>query len=199
MPAPPQSMVGALNPGTTGLGATFVDTGETLPDLMYPTSNVTYNRMRRDPQLAAILSAYTLPLRAGAYHVDPAGCEPAVVQLVADDLGLPILGTDTKPGPARRRGVLFNTHLRLALLHLTFGHMCFEMQVDVASGRARLVKLEERMPLSIAEIDLTNSGDLAGVRQELTEKPIPARRLVWYAHEKEGAAWQGQSMLRPAF
>lgn len=182
------------------LGPHWADVYEQIPDLTWPLSVQTYARMRHDPQLKAVLAAYTLPIRRATWAIDPAGCRDEVVQVVSDDLGLPILGADEEPGPARRRGVHWADHLRLALLSLVFGHMPFERRYEIRGGLARLVNLGERMPWTIGEINLNGDGTLASIAQDvISSKPIPANRLVWYAHEREGAAWTGRSVLRPAY
>lgn len=182
-----------------GIDASFVDVAETSADLHWPLSVTTYSRMRRDPQLAAVLSALTLPIRRASWAVDPAGVRDEVAQQVADDLGLHVLGDDA-PGPARRRGIRWEQHMRLALLSLTFGHMPFEQRYDILNGRARLAALSERMPNTIRQIVLDKDGMLAGIKQDVTgDTLIPVDRLTWYVHDREGAAWQGQSLLRPAF
>lgn len=180
-------------------GRALTDVLETVPDLLYPESIYTYGKMRTDPRLTAVLNAYTLPLRQAPKYVDPAGCSAEVTKLVSDDLGLPILGKENKPGPARRRGVDFDEHFRIALLNLVFGHMPFVQRYDIVDGKARLVELAERMPTTIAEIQTDPSGNLAGILQYNEKAAIPARNLVWYCHEREGSAWQGRSLLRNAY
>jgi hypothetical protein len=182
-----------------GIGPAFADSLETVADLMWPASVQTYGKMRHDPQIAATLSAYTYPLRSGTWAADPSGCRDEVVQLVADDLGLTILGSNDPPGPARRRGVKWHQHLRMALLDLVFGHMPFAQRYDIIDGLARLAELSERMPSTITEIDVAADGTLRGITQFGEDRSIPASSLAWYAHEREGAAWQGRSMLRPAY
>lgn len=173
---------------------------EYVPALSWPLSVLTYQQMRHDPQLKAVLSAYTLPIRRATWAIDPAGARDEVVQVVADDLGLPILGEEDGPGPSRRRGVRWADHVRMALLSLVFGHMPFELRYEIRDGLARLVNLGERMPQSITELVLNDDGTLKYAVQDLASaKPIPADRLVWYAHEREGSAWTGQSVLRPAY
>ncbi|HEY9408884.1 MAG TPA: hypothetical protein VIP77_04825, partial [Jiangellaceae bacterium] len=182
------------------IASQWVDVNEHVPDLMWPTSVQMYSRMRHDPRLAAILKAYSLPIRRATWAIDPAGCRDEVVQVVADDLGLPILGGDAKPGPARRRGVNWGEHLRLALLSLTFGSMVFERRYEIRNGQARLVNLGERMPWTIGSIDLNRDGTIKEIRQEYgVSAAIPANRLLWYAHEREGATWTGKSLLRDAY
>jgi len=155
--------------------------------------------MRHDPQLKAVLSAYCLPLLRATWAVDPAGCRDEVVQHVADGLGIGILGHDKKPGPARRRGVIWLRHLRLALEHLTFGHMPFELRYREEGGRLQLDNLGERMPWTIARINLADDGTISEVYQQTQQEPIPGDRLIWYVNEQEGSNWAGFSIMRPAY
>jgi hypothetical protein len=174
---------------------------EQIPDLIWPNSVQTYARMRHDPQLTAVLAAYSLPIRRATWAIDPAGCRDEVVQLVADDLGLPILGADAEPGPARRRGVRWADHLRLALQSLAWGFMPFERRYEIVNGQARLVNLGERLPHTIGAINLNRDGTIKTIQQDVApaSKPIPSDRLVWYVHEREGANWAGRSILRASY
>ena len=196
--SPPRTSSGYMSENL-GWNRVLSDVLETVPELLYPESVATYGKMRNDPQLTAVLNAYTLPLRQAPKYVDPAGCRSEVVNLIADDLGLPVLGKENKPGPARRRGVDFKEHFRIALLNLIFGHMPFAQRYEIIDGKARLAELAERMPTTITEIVTTDDGKLAGMLQFGEKTPVPAKDLVWYVHEREGSAWQGRSMLRSAY
>jgi hypothetical protein len=182
-----------------GWGQAFADQLETVDALIWPESMRTYAKMRNDPQLQAVLNAYCLPIRQAPWHLDGRGCRDEVTQLVADDLGLPILGADEHPGPARRRGVHWEEHLRLALLHLVYGFMPFVQRYDILDGKARLAELSERMPHTVDRIDTDDSGRISGVLQFGEKAPIRGHHFVWYVREREGTAWQGRSMLRAAF
>lgn len=196
----PRTLAGSMNDGS--YGSLALDLYETIPALMYPLSVQTYGKMRHDPQASAVFSAYTYPLRAATWAVNPKGCRDEAVQLVADAWGLPILGDNDGPGPFRRRGVDWDEHLRLALLSLIYGHSPFAVRYDVSGTplRARLMELSERLPQTIVDIQVDDdSGALVGIKQAGSPKLIPAKNLLWYAHHREGAAWQGQSMLRAAY
>jgi hypothetical protein len=178
------------------------DWWETSPDLTWPQSMTTYGRMRHDPQLKAVMSAISLPLLRATWALDPAGCKAPVVKLCADDLGIGILGKDAAPGPARRRGIIWQRHLRLALDHLVYGHMPFELRYRLdgtSPGDCHLDHLGERLPWTIADLTVNRDGSLAEIRQNTQEEPIPASRLLWYAAGKQGAAWAGTSLFRAAY
>ncbi|MEU7978237.1 hypothetical protein AB0B63_06865 [Micromonospora sp. NPDC049081] len=110
-----------------------------------------------------------------------------------------------RAGGARRRGVSWNDHLRSALLSQVFGHYAFEMEAEVGTdGRARLTTLAERIPATIAAIHADpKTGALLGIDQQLTTRQrspqIPADRLVFYSRDREGASWQGTSLIRAAY
>lgn len=189
-------------------GAAFgniVDTVlEYVPDLAWPMSVKTFARMRTDPQLAAILKAYKLPIRRATWAVDGSACREEVTADVADQFGLPILGQEARPSAARRRGVNWDEHLRLSLNALDFGHMAFERFYDTTGARPRIGGIVERMPQTIIQIMVDEQGQLEGIRQEmalarLNQPTIDMSTLVWYANEREGSAWQGQSLLRPSW
>ena len=187
-------------------GAAVQDVLETVQDLAWPSSIETYSRMRRDPQVAATLNAYILPIRAANWAINPAGCRPEVVQYCADQWGLPILGQKEGQGGSgfRRRGVLWRQHVRQAMLQLVYGHMPFVFagEITAPSGQARrwrMTTLAERLPHTISEIRVADNGDLEGIVQYGEDQLIPARNMLWYVHEREGSNWAGTSMLREAY
>lgn len=200
---PPTSLGGYVS-DEVFFGHLYADFVEHVPALIWPESNQTYAQMRHDPQLTAIMSAYTLPIRRATWQVNGEGCRPEVAQLVAEDLGLHVTGK-AKPSAARVRGVSWKEHLRTALRHLVYGHMPFEIGATIDdAGQARLSVLSERAPRTIIEIDVNRDGSLNSFEQfamlgMTPPKPILAQNAVWYAHDREGAAWQGVSLLRPAY
>jgi len=202
-PAPPTTDIGTPDFywGTWGQGL-LTEWWETSADLIWPQSVITYGKMRHDPQLKAVLAAFIHPMLRATWAVDGEGCDPDVTRHVADDLGLPVQGVDEHPGPARRRGITWHRHLRAAAQKLIFGHTLFERRYeldDSKRGLYHLANLGPRMPWTLANIRLNRDGTVMEVRQTTQAEPIPGERLVWYAHEMEGSAWAGISMLRPAF
>jgi len=202
-----------------------VDPAEHVADLIYPLSIQVFDRMRRgDDQIKAILNAITLPIRQARWWIDPNGADPQIVQFIASDLNLPIKGQPDSPNQKRRKDTFsWKKHLREALLHLPYGHMPFEIVCDTnrGDGLAHLNRLSPRMPVTIGRIETDRSGQLRAVYQYPTILPgangqiasaitpsldkdtgmvkIAADRLVWYVNELEGAAWQGNSILRNCF
>lgn len=173
-------------------------------DLIWPTSTITYATMRREARLSAVLAGWGLQLRRAQWQLNPAGCRPEVVRLVADDLGLMVAGRD-EPEAARVKGVSWSEHLRAALMALIYGHSGFELSAEMRDGAARLVGLYERPPWTVGDIHVDpKSGGFLGITQDSpagSNRPpqIPADRMAWYVREREGTNWAGTSLLKPAF
>lgn len=194
----PRTAAGSMTSGYTDLAYDFY---ETVPALSFPISMITYAKMRKDPQITAVLKGYTYPLRMGTYGINPNGCRDEVVEFIADAWGLPIVGDNDDPGPARRRGVQWRQHMRLALLMLPFGFSPFAIRYEIGGTptQARLAELSERLPQTITDIQVNDDGSLKQVYQTGSKDPLPASGLLWYSHEREGGAWQGRSMIAESY
>jgi hypothetical protein len=185
---------------------------ESAPELRWPLSLDVYGKMRRqDAQVTSVLRAVSMPVGRTQWWIEPNGARDEVVEHVALDLGLPIRGAGEPSKPLRTRDRFsWSEHLRLALLQLVFGHSVFEQQYrltnpdDPRPGDMHLRKLEWRPPRSISAWHVARDGGLEAVEQ-FSDSPstkaiiLPINRLVVYSHEREGAAWHGNSLLRPAY
>lgn len=176
---------------------------EETPELRWPKNVEIYDRMRRqDGQVISVLRAVTLPIVRTPWRLDPNGARPEVVEFVADNLGLPIVGQEPRPVPRTRDRFSWSEHLRLALLQLTFGHSFFEQvyRLDDA-GMLRLRKLAWRPPRTITKVDVARDGGLVAIEQqgEKSTARMEVDRLVAYVSDREGGNWLGQSLLRPAY
>lgn len=206
---------GGWIPNARGLTGWPLDESEESAAWQWPTSIATADKMSRHPQVQAVWLALTMPLLRDIWAIDPQGADPARVQLLAEDLDLPILDErgqipDRRNRPNRRRRGRFAwpEHLRLALLHLRYGSMFFVPVYDAdalaETGMARLRKLAPRFPRTLTHIDVAADGGLVGIRQwgagtGRSEVVIPVERLVAYVHGREGANWAGRSALRPLY
>ena len=184
---------------------------EETPEIRWPESTRVYGAMhRQDAQVRSVLRAVTGPVRRTAWRVHPNGARDEVVEHVAADLGLPIVGVDEEDMPRGRTRDRFSwkQHLADALLSLRYGHSVMEQvgRLD-ERGRVRLRKLALRPARTISAWDVARDGGLNGIEQfggmdgtgAWGTTPIPISRLVVYSHEREGANWMGESLLRPAY
>ncbi|MGO2069657.1 phage portal protein family protein [Glutamicibacter arilaitensis] len=178
---------------------------EETPELQWPRNIDVYDKMRRqDSQVMSVLRAVTLPIRRTEWRIDPNGARPEVVQLVADDLGLPIKGESALATTRTRDRFSWKEHLRLALLMLPFGHSFFEQVYRFDDqGRARLRKLGFRPQRTISQVEVAADGGLKSIRQvggtPGGDSEMGVERLVAYVLDREGGNWLGQSLLRPAY
>lgn len=177
---------------------------EANPDLRWPQCIDVYDRMRREEsQVKSVLKAVTLPIRSTHWALDPTGVREDVLQVVSDDLGLPIKGRTVTPRKRGRNRFSWPEHLRLALLELPHGHAIFEQVYRLEGQQARLRKLAWRPPRSITKFDVAADGGLVAIEQigRVGGKSvrIPVERLVAYVNEREGGNWVGESLLRSAY
>lgn len=178
---------------------------EETPELRWPLNIEVYDKMRRqDAQVMSVLRAVTLPIRRTEWRIEPNGARPEVVQMVSEDLGLPIKGQPVATAPRARDRFSWKEHLRLALLMLPFGHAYFEQVYRVdEQGRVRLRKLGFRPQRTISKIDVAADGGLKTLHQHGSptgkSSSMDVDRLVAYVLDREGGNWLGQSLLRPAY
>lgn len=197
--------IGYVTGSLPGWDSIAAEAHEKNVDLQWPQSLEKYDQMRReDAQVGSVLRAVTMPIRSARWELDPAGARAEVVQLVAEDLGLPVKGQEDPPRRARERGRFsWDDFLRLALLELVFGHSVFEQVYRIDGDRARLGKLAWRPPRTISKFDVAKDGGLVAIEQfgvfGKTSVRIPVDRLVVFVNDREGANWIGQSLLRQAY
>jgi hypothetical protein len=185
------------------------DPNEPNSALGWPQSIRVFDRMaHEDAEVRAALSAITLPIRRAAWQLDPNGARDEVVQLLAEDLNVPVLGTDDDADQRQAAGRFsWAAHLARALDLVKYGHSVFEIVCLVRDGKVRLDRLGVRMPVSIARIHVDHHGDLLGIEQYPAGGmpasggliAIPAAKLVFYSLDRIGGLYQGQSMLRSAY
>lgn len=198
MAAPPTMERGYV----TQRSSWWLSDDEQTPELRWPLSVDVFDKMRRtDAQIASVLRAVSLPIRRTTWRVDPADARPEVAEMIAADLGLPLVGSSAPTGRTKDR-FSWPEHLRMALLMLTYGHMFFEQTVRIdGSGMVRLRKLGPRMPRTITAVNVADDGGLVSIEQAAAASKvvIPVDRLVAYVHDREGGNWLGSSLLRPAY
>ena len=218
MPNPPVTEIGYVAPmgGAVNNWSSQFDEFELNPELQWPSTVRVFTRMgREDGRLASVLQALSLPVRRTAWRIDPNGARPEVVERVATDLGLRVVGADeNQPTPRMKGRISWSEHLRQALTYLRFGHSVFETVYRVDGGVVRLDRLSPRPQSSIANwsidrdgtllsIDQWSAGLLVGRGTTVAATPgqtaIPGSRLVVYTRDPEPGVWTGESVLRPAY
>lgn len=200
MANPPTSARGAVTEDGT-LGWSWFDWIDVIPELRWPGALDVYHQMRREPQLKSLLTAVKLPIKRTQWRLDGSGCRPEVAEMVASNVGLPLVGDAAFRRPVRSRDRFsWQNHLSLAMTSFDFGHSFFEPIYRYEQGRFLLRKLEWRPPQTISKVSVASDGGLVSISQNLPgTKPIPVERLVAYINDREGGNWLGESMLRPSY
>lgn len=212
----PRALADAASVPTTEAGYTVapqqafwdVPDDEKVPELQWPRNIEIYDQMRRtDAQVVSVLRAVQLPIRRTTWRLDPNGADDAIVDFVAQNLDLPILGREGGVNPRAGDRFSWAEHLQLALTCLPFGHSVFEQRYRIAPDdagvlRAWVHKFGWRPPKTLARIDVAPDGGLVAIEQDLPgvdKHRMEVSRLVVYVNEREGGNWLGQSLLRPAY
>jgi hypothetical protein len=174
------------------------------PEMIWPMSVRTFDRMRRESQVAAMIDAVILPVLSAGWHIDPDGADPKVVALVADDLGLPVRDGEDREAPTRDRDRFdFAEHLRLVMTMVVFGHSFFEPVYRFEGGRAHLHKAAWRPPWTISKIEVARDGGLVAIEQNpsagFKASRMLTKDLLCYVNRREGGDWFGQSYLERAY
>jgi hypothetical protein len=190
----------------SSLGTTWIgDDLEQVPELMWPNSIRTYANMINDTQIKGLHDGATLPIRRYRWMIDPNDCDPQRVEELSADLNLPIKGKDGQPRYRTRDRFSHAKHMFHALKALLYGHYFMEQVAEIRDGKAHLVKLAPRPPITISEIGINDKGGLKYIKQNVSQggftqvDPIPVQKLVAYTWEQEGANWFGRSMLRSLY
>lgn len=190
---------------------------EQVPDLQWPHSVRIFNRMEReDSRVSSLLQAIALPIRRAQWRIDPTGARDEVVDHVAHNVGLPVVGSGDAPLNTRTRGRFsFSQHLMWALTQNQYGHAVFEQVYRTADdGMVWLHKLAPRPQRTISQWNVAESGSLESITQwapaagrvvasvssaNLSSAEIPVDRLVVYTRDMEPGFWIGKSLLRPSY
>jgi hypothetical protein len=173
--------------------------------LVFPQSVRSYNKMLSDSQVQGLKLGSTWPIFRMRWFIKSGDADPAAVERLSMDYGLPVDDNDLPLRRTRNR-FKFLDHLENALDAPFTGFKVFEQQyeyADPADGGDGLVHLRKLLNLpetSIAEVRTEDDGGIVYVRQQGFETPeIPIDRLVWYAFQKRNANWSGRSLLRGCY
>lgn len=178
----------------------FITGEEYNPDLSGHNGLRTFDEMRRsDASVRASLDIITLPIMGADWDIEAASDDPQD-QLVAEFVKHNLF--ELLP---------WRDFLREALLMLPFGFSVFEKVYKLqewqgdADGKGAgqywcVSKLASRKQDSVFGWELKDGS--AGIRQIPNtggEYEIPANKLVIFTHNREGANFEGISLLRPAY
>lgn len=182
---------------------------EYLPQLSFYNAPHVYNQMRRsDGTIAALLAAYTMPLRSAKWYIQPFDESPLSLEM-ADFYHDNLWGFGTQT---------FDDFLREALTFLPYGFSWFEkifsymndpnsqfkgkIGWDHFAFRYQNTRFRYNTdvyygPGGSVHRRLKSITQLAPPDYQLVE--IPVDKIVIFSHQKEGDNYDGISLLRPVY
>lgn len=182
--------------------------GELVPELQWPAAAAVYERIEReDGSASSVIDAIKLPLLGTPWRIEQGDASDEITEFVAQNLGLPIAGSEEKV-PGRRKGRFsWTKHLDEALDVTVYGHAFFEQTYRIdENDRTWIRKLAARPQGTITKINVATDGGLESIEQDRPwnggrwePKPIPVNQLVAYVRKQKPGIWTGQSVLRPAY
>lgn len=208
-PTPNPSPLGIV--GTPSFAGWLRDLGEYNSKLLPPTAFLTYEKMRRsDADVAAVLAACKLPIRAAEYTVVPGvdANEPgyAAAKEIAEFVEANLFGGLEMEVKGRKVSQSFESVVENALLMLDFGCAAHEPTFRVDSDAVRIAHFAPRLPATFYRFMLGDDGEtLAQLEQQgysgdkYVTKQVPAANLDFFTFQREGANWWGRSLLRAAY
>ena len=161
-----------------------------------------FDKMRRSsPQVQMVLGAVSSPIKAACWEICPGVADDAESEKDAELVRYALFEAMKRP---------WKEFISEALGTPTFGHALWEMQDRVVDapefGKLNIVELLFRSQRSIEKWNLDRAtGDLASVTQyvhgdlDRNMVDIPAEFLLVVSLNKEGANYEGISMLRPCY
>lgn len=188
--------------GLPGWNTLLQDEAEHAPQLQFPRSIETWDRMSTDSQIKGLRQGITLPLRRMNWMLDPQDARPEVVEALSQDLQLPIKGRDDFKRGRRRTSFSWDRHLTDLLRAQEYGFYMFEQVGEIGDdGRWHLRKLAPRPPRTISKINVATDGGLESVEQNfgIHSDPISVNRLIAYVWDQEAGNWFGKSMYRSLY
>ena len=181
--------------GTTFFSGSLSE-NEYNTDLRGAKAIAVYDKMRRsDSRVKATLLACMLPIRAADWSITP-GSEDKRDEEIAQELELNLF---------TGMSITWDSFLYHALLMLVYGWFAFEKVWAVEGGQYRWQKLAPRMPSTLYQWDLDETGGLKGIIQFVMKNgkydfiPISAEKLLVFTNDKEGSNFEGISVLRSSY
>ncbi|SDC45816.1 phage portal protein family protein [Nocardioides lianchengensis] len=207
-----------LGIGDTGATTDWWDslTLEKVPELRWPTAYGVYDDMLTSPQVAGVFSAVVQTILGTGWRLDGTGCREDIVQHVARDLSVPIVGVsdqDDSSLPVEDK-FSWDEHVEIAIdEYLRYGHSIYEQKAQWGDdNRWHLAKLGWRSGRTITRYNVARDGGLISLEQSarpsrgslttaVTAKPtpLPVGRIVVYVRNRRGGNWRGESVLRPSY
>ena len=151
-----------------------------------------YRRMRwSDPHIWGLRQAQNLPMLQAQATMEPADAKDKDA-LAKAELAKRLLLEDFP----------WRSFLQDSLLSLDYGFSCFEIVWRIEDGEARCrLALRPASSIWVENIHVKDGAIDHVVQSPIDggERTIPGEKIVWFAHQKEGDAFTGRSIMRPMY
>lgn len=170
-----------------------LDTGEYISSLDGSKGRETFEKMRRsDSTIGVILDAIELSIRRASWTIEPSAEDPKskeIAEIMNEDL-------------FKKMETTWDDTIRHALLMLPFGFSLLEKVWTVRDNRVVPKDLPARLPYSIVGWDLEYSGKNKGPIQQTIDGQeiiLPWNKILCFTNRREGANYEGISILRRSY
>jgi len=160
-----------------------------------------YQRMRwSDPHIWGLRQAQNLPMLQAQATMEPAPGGAKNAQGVIEN-------QDAAAKAELADRLLLNefpwrSFLQDSLLDFDYGFACFEIVWRIEDGEAKCrLALRPSSSIWVEDIHVRGGAIDHVVQRPLDggERTIPGEKIVWFAHQKEGDAFTGRSIMRPMY
>jgi hypothetical protein len=183
---------------------------EHVPELRWPQSIRTFERMSTDTQLSGLYRGTTLPIRRYVWGVDPNGARPEIVDAVLRDFNLQTIDDawasfqrkQTEPVRRAHNAFTLDRHWQHALAALKYAHAHFYPYGQIGDDELWHPQKISIVPQwTITQIISERNGDLVFIRQNsMFEEPLDGRLVISYVNERaDDGDWVGRSSYRSCF
>lgn len=182
--------------------------GEDVPELRWPASIDTNERMGRSSQVASLLRLFKSPIVNYKLTIHPGNVDPASLASVSRCLGIPIEGQSegASDRAVRRSRARRSRLIRETLRALTIGHAVLEIEgKETPGGGWDLAGLHYLSPRSLSRWQFRpGTTDVDYIEQLATvgtggPLKLPASRLAILRWALDPDMPYGESLLRPIF
>jgi hypothetical protein len=180
--------------GATAFGGALSE-DEYNADLRGSAGRTIYDKMRRsDARVKFALAVCELPIRAASWNIEPASEDKRDLE-IAEALEANIFNMT----------ITWDSFLHHVMLMHPFGFSIFEKVWEIVDGQVRYRKLAPRLPRTLSQWQLDETGGLRGIKQFAWRSnsyqyiEIPVEKLLVFTNEKEGSNFEGVSILRSAY
>lgn len=177
---------------------------EYVPELQWPTSLASYDRLRADPRIAGILLAFLSGILKRRAVIVRNGAREDVLAAISEDWGIPIEGDpDDKPRPPMEDRFDHPAHMETTLDQiLTYGHYITEMVGEIETSDRKWWRLRDLSPRPAKTISSFNMEPRTGKLKSITQfdyvssSPMLAEHVAMWIFRKKPGSFVGTPPIR---